>query len=534
MGVSLEVYRTRIGRYVNRENGGNRGNQPEEADELFAGGGLGRGFLLSIPPGLACLALLVLMLSAQCQALLLVMGSVERNPGPTTPLDVLALLCAEAPTSEIRDCLKLYDHQKHLAANKKNLSSVSKKTLNDTMTYLGVSGQDGYVKGTVVHNLICRIQNLLPETCAHCEETYCVGRSDLELLSCRNCDQSFHTPCLLSLLGIGESERDSLGPRDVLNKINPFSLPGIVYLCRACEAERLPSDEVGKKKKKAPESLPQEVADNQSDAPGDSATTGGVNEAVGTPGNQQGGEILPNPDQVSPHRPHNTQGNVPRRGNKRPVPRSHNAGSANGTQICPFYRKGICRYGVSGRGCSKSHPSKCKKLLAHGTRDSRGCSKGANCEKFHPVMCPSSIQSAVCTNKSCKLTHVRGTRRSPSKSTAADTNPVQQQRNGARGTQQQQRNGARGTQQQQRNGARGTHQNPTNNHEVDFLAAIAALKKELLEVMDIKFRAVHSAAAGQTMMGTTLPNYPWQQLHHHPNQGMNQAYRVPTPTQIAF
>ena len=100
--------------------------------------------------------------------------------------------------------------------------------LVETMTYLGVPSQDVYVKPTIVHNLICRIQNLFPETCLICLESYCVGKDELRLLPCSICGQACHTPCVLGLFGISMAEKNSFGPREAECKMNLHHLPGIL------------------------------------------------------------------------------------------------------------------------------------------------------------------------------------------------------------------------------------------------------------------------------------------------------------------
>ena len=161
----------------------------------------------------------MIVLSAQCQAWLLIIGLVEQNPGPSTPEDVLAHLSMEAPSSEIRDCIRLYDQQRDYGTNKK-LSAVPVGILVETMTYLGVPGQDLYVKPTIVHNLICHIQNLFPETCPICLESYCIGKDKLGLLPCSICGQACHTPCVLRLFGISEVEKNSFGFWEAECKMN--------------------------------------------------------------------------------------------------------------------------------------------------------------------------------------------------------------------------------------------------------------------------------------------------------------------------
>ena len=255
MGVPLDLYRARIGSLVHRVHCTTAGRWFSTTDDLAhftsqtAGSEQMLQTVLSIPPKLACVLLLMIVLSAQCQAFLLIIGAVEQNLGPSTPEDVLAHLSAEAPSSEIRDCIRLYDQQRDYSTNKKKLSVVPVGILVKTMTYLGVPGQDVYVKPTIVHNLICCIQNLFPETCPICLESYCVGKDELGLLPGSIYGQACHTLCVLGLFGISEAEKNSFGPREAECKMNPHNHPGIFYICKACEQRHIPSDEVGTRKK---------------------------------------------------------------------------------------------------------------------------------------------------------------------------------------------------------------------------------------------------------------------------------------------
>ena len=65
--------------------------------------------------------------------------------------------------------------------------------------------------------------------------------------------------------------------------------------------------------------------------------------------------------------------------------------------VCLFYRRVICRYGVAARLCPKDRPPACKRLIKHGNRSTNGCTLGRACESFHQKMCPGSP-----TNKSKK------------------------------------------------------------------------------------------------------------------------------------
>ena len=61
--------------------------------------------------------------------------------------------------------LRLYDPNTGTRTLKKKLNTAEKNKLVITMTYLGVPGQTTYNKAAVIHNLICRVKNLFPDTC---------------------------------------------------------------------------------------------------------------------------------------------------------------------------------------------------------------------------------------------------------------------------------------------------------------------------------------------------------------------------------
>ncbi|KAK3890046.1 hypothetical protein Pcinc_005961 [Petrolisthes cinctipes] len=55
--------------------------------------------------------------------------------------------------------------------------------------------------------------------------------------------------------------------------------------------------------------------------------------------------------------------------------------------ICRFYKRGVCKYGISGRGCKFDHPKPCQRLIQHGPRGNQGCKSGQKCQKYHPMLC---------------------------------------------------------------------------------------------------------------------------------------------------
>ena len=490
--------------------------------------------VLSISPKLASLLLLMTVLSAQCQAYLLIIGSVEQNPGPVaaTPVDVLTRLSAEAPSSEIRDCIRLYDQERDYTSNKKKLGAMSVATLVATMAYLGVPGQDIYTKPTIVHNLICRIQNLLPETCPICLESYCIERDELELLPCSICGQACHTPCLLGLLEISEGERRSFGPDEAKKKINPYSLPGIFYICKVCEDSHIPSEEAGKRKRVAAQSATVEAVALEETVVGQQPVTpeDAQSQSQDLPDHTNNSEGPENPPILTPHQNQRTNQGQNTTDNNHSV---QNNERTNATQVCPFYRRGTCRHGISGRGCPKLHPNPCRRLLTHGNKGPRGCTRGALCDKFHPKMCPTSLKKGECLRESCKLRHVKGTRKVPLVHSEVIQRTNREPQNITQRTNREPQNIIQRTDQEQA-ALRESKNISAHNHQVDFLAAIAALKTELLEAVDLKLRVAQSVAAGQasTTMVNPSQQHLYQQICPCTRQGAGMTCKMPIPSSL--
>ena len=151
------------------------------------------------------------------------------------------------------------------------------------------------------------------------------------------------------------------------------------------------------------------------------------------------------------------------------------------------------------------------------------CTRGGQCDKFHPKMCPTSLKNGECLRESCKLRHVKGTRRVP----LVHSDVIQR-------SNREPHNIIQRTDQEQQTTLRERNNISAHNHQVDFLAAIAALKTELLEAVDLKLRAAQSVAAGQASM--TMVNPPHQHLCHqtHPctYQGAGTTCRAPMPSTL--
>lgn len=419
-------------------------------------------------------------MAMECLQTLLLIGGVEPNPGPLSGEDVLANLCAQAPDTTIRNTLRNYKEDMSTAQLTKAFKKVDKATLVNTLQYLNVDGQSAYNKDAVVLNLICRIQNLLPDTCNICEEMYCTLVDETPLLKCSICGQGAHTPCILHLLHVNEEEKDNFCQDDVKHMINAPGIPGIHYLCKACEKNVIPQPEEGKLRSQSVSQAKQtdssEPASSSSldrnDSEDDAIAEVPVNDRPDPTINN-----LPAADNGPPlAEPHNPTPDARSVSQRAPNPRRG---------VCPFYKRGTCRHGMSGNGCNKEHPKACPKLIRHGTRGPRGCSAGNKCDRFHPKMCPQSLAAGECLTTDCKLRHIIGTRRSTSRQTQHEGNLRNQQ-----------------------------HRIPTSNEnsDVDFLDVVRSMKKEIMEAMDAKIAMITTQLQTTSAPTAPMPAMPVTQL----------------------
>ena len=113
---------------------------------------------------------------------------------------IIASLIVRAEDDEVKDVLRLYEINTTTTALKQKLASAKKGELVKTMNFLGVPEQANYNKPTVVYNLICRIQNLFPDICTVCKDSYTVdveGKLNSRMrLVWSKCAQSVHQSTL--------------------------------------------------------------------------------------------------------------------------------------------------------------------------------------------------------------------------------------------------------------------------------------------------------------------------------------------------
>ena len=319
---------------------------------------------------------------------------------------IIADLCASAPTTTIRDCLRKYDPLKTSWQIENSLKSEKKGVLVETLEYLGLANMNEYKSAALPHELVCRIQNLFPDTCDLCKQSYCVKLGEKPIISCVRCGQGCHNQCILQLIGKsdGELTESNQFGSDI---VNPYATIGLFYICSPCQREVIPNKGDLKTKQSKKSNPPDEEIVS---IPAGNDRTGVIrrDSNVSTISNEHPVHAEQNSSETS--------GNVTNRAN-RTIHRSPEDSGPNqdeSPRLCKFYRMGRCKHGISGKKdgvCKYNHPKPCKKLLTNGTNRRWGCTKGENCNLFHPQMCYRSMKERVCLREGCSFMHVKGTNR---------------------------------------------------------------------------------------------------------------------------
>ena len=157
--------------------------------------------------------------------------------------DLIAELCLTAPSDPVKFCIRHYQYGKELKKIENNIYTETRPTLIDTADYLLLKfNEKTATKKYLAHEILCRIQNLLPDDCNLCNKRYRINLNDKPLLECEVCFQGVHEPCWTQLIHAKSSIINSLQLEKLNAKelINPLNFPGVHYICQACEPEAIP------------------------------------------------------------------------------------------------------------------------------------------------------------------------------------------------------------------------------------------------------------------------------------------------------
>ena len=346
---------------------------------------------------------------------------------------IIADLCAGALTDTVRNCLRKYDPKRTAWQIEKELKKDKKDVLVAALDYLGVPDMSQYKADALPHELVCRIQNLLPDTCQLCKQSYCIKLHDKPILSCVKCGQGCHNSCVLQVLGKNIEDLESSNNFGE-HLANPYSTLGLFYVCYFCQKEVIPQKEALKLRQNSSRRNSTAEAPLSNESPTSNENPNPVSIPVAPEVQVIAPEvqvIAPEVQVIAPE----VQVIASNEGISRATENTaadrfgRNRPNLDLPPVCKHYRTGRCKHGLSGKKdgtCAYSHPKPCNNFLKNGPRGRGGCTRGENCRFFHPQMCHSSLQERLCARENCKFMHIKGTRRSEQQAAHEDNGGVRQ------------------------------------------------------------------------------------------------------------
>ena len=411
--------------------------------------------------------------------------------------EIIAALCVGAPSDNIRNCLRKYDPTKPVWQIEKDLKKDKKDVLVDSLLYLGVPGMNQYRHDALPHELVCRVQNLLPDTCSLCKQNYCISLEDKPILSCVKCGQGCHNSCVLQIIGrtVDElNEENNFGE----SLANPYAALGLFYVCGGCQEDTIPNKSSLKIKQGQTSRRTSLSEDQPPNIPLNIGTQADLGSNVPTNTQNERAPPAATEEVLLTGQSGNTR-------NRNNTP-TNNQTSSSVAPICTRFKTGRCSFGISGKKdgtCPYRHPKPCTKFLINGNRSRGGCRKGTNCNLFHPSMCYNSMRERQCFRENCKFMHIKGTKRSEDEATGNQgTYPPAAQQNQTR----------KPLQPQPRSNSQNQSHNPSSNSP--FLDMMKSMQDQISQL-----------SSKLQQMDTNYHSLCYQQLGYPPHM------RFPLPMQ---
>ena len=314
---------------------------------------------------------------------------------------VVAELCCKAPSTQVKECLQSYQYGKSLKQLKSALMTNTNKVLTDTFTH--IVPPNTFIpktKESLSHSIICKVQNYLSDQCEYCKCSYRFKFGDVPLLECKVCGQEVHRSCFLQ--AINEPSDSTISADAVLLKMNPLKIANLHYICKHCEGKVIPDAAVNKTGVKKADV----IGDNLNGSTHSNASD--INDTADDTVDAVIEDVTPLTT-VTTDAPQNQENNNQTRQRERTASVDDNETNPQKSNVvCTFYEKGKCKHGRKGKNCKFLHPKMCRKLLEHGTKKKRGCTRN-DCPDHHPPMCETSLKNGTCFKSACKRRHVRNT-----------------------------------------------------------------------------------------------------------------------------
>ena len=321
------------------------------------------------------------------------------------------LLRASDPIS--KTVISAYRHDSNHNANVTNISAAKFNTevLERCAEFLDLrtrkdDGTKLYAnKRQIADKIVLKIESFFESTCDECKSSYRhhIGDDQKPLIACFLCLQGAHN-C--------EMMRKKIEPMLALSEALPY---GFVWVCHGCR-EKNDTHQSTSKINSTPDAEENDLA---------------ITPTYSSEDNSQA-TLSQNWESFFPAqnaRQTNTQND--RQTNTSPNDQESIVRKSK-TEICPLYKKAKCPHGLTGRKeingqiCKKDHPKRCIRFCRFGKTKKGGCTRGDQCQYFHPILCKYSVMNHQCTKEDCTFTHLKGTRRHAEPNAKEATPPVKQ------------------------------------------------------------------------------------------------------------
>ena len=316
---------------------------------------------------------------------------------PKTKEEMLVYLRHFAKDEEVKAALFKVKMGKDWELNKKGLQGVSRQVMANTYAYLkNIKVDDEAINKLNVAGLRImlwqRLQELMPELCRTCNNTYFFERTEVPMVKCSMCNKGACRECFTTDISQGKSIHYLCYgcTKIVTQNVGENALDPKLHIL---QKRKVKVNEVIETNEEAEESCVfiQDVEDDD-----DEEKRNDENEKK---------EEMSEGESKSDDKTTKCEDGF-RLQKKRGF-------TAKNEKICPYLRKGYCHFSLSGRKpykgvpqCPFKHPITCTKLLNNGNKGRYGCD-GSGCDKFHPKMCPESLNMRQCQRDCRKGFHVR-------------------------------------------------------------------------------------------------------------------------------
>ena len=322
-------------------------------------------------------------------------GTTRVLKGPKSQEEMIVYLRHFAEDEEVKAALFKVKMGVTWESNYKGLQGVSRQVMAKTYAYLkDIKVEDEAITKLNVAGLrimlLHRLLELMPELCRTCNKTYFFERTKVPMVRCSRCNKGACGECY---------------PADI------SQCKSIHYLCHGCT--KIVTESIGEKaldpKLHLLQTTKKKVKVIDIEEPKEDADESCVFLVDAEDGEEEKEEMTQSQAKQEDVK---TDDKTPEgeEGFRFQGRRGYLAGK---DKICPYLRKGYCNFSLSGRKpykgatlCPYKHPLTCPKLLNNGNKGRYGCD-GSECGKFHPKMCPESLNLRQCQRDCRKGFHVR-------------------------------------------------------------------------------------------------------------------------------